>query len=75
MARWWLDDHCTQMGCESLRPTGKLLTADNVLVVAQAADAAKFADATWALEFARAASVALDKPRVAVDVAAMTLRY
>ncbi len=63
------------MGCESLRPTGKLLTADKVLVVAQAGGAVKFADAKWALEFARAASAALGKPRVAVDVAAMTLSY
>ena len=75
VARWWLDDQFTQMGCEPLRPTGKLLTADKVLVVAQAGGAVKFADATWALEFARAASVALGKPRVAVDVGAMTLSY
>ena len=75
VARWWLDDQFTQMGCEPLRPTGKLLTADKVLVVAQAGGAVKFADAKWALEFARAASVALGKPRVAVDVGAMTLSY
>ena len=36
VARWWLDDQFTQMGCEPLRPTGKLLTADKVVVVAQA---------------------------------------
>ena len=75
VARWWLDDQFTQMGCEPLRPTGKLLTADKVLVVAQAGGAAKFADATWALAFARAASAALGKPRVAVDLVAMTLSY
>lgn len=75
VARWWLDDQFTLMGCEPLRPTGKLLTADKVLVVAQAAGAAKFADAKWALEFARAASAALGKPRVAVDLAAMTISY
>ena len=33
VARWWLDDQFTQMGCEPLRPTGKLLTADKVVVV------------------------------------------
>ena len=75
VARWWLDDQFTQMGCEPLRPTGKLLTADKVLVVALAGGAAKFADAKWALEFARAASAALGKRRVAVDVVAMTLSY
>ena len=34
VARWWLDDQFTQMGCEPLRPTGKVLTADKVVVVA-----------------------------------------
>ena len=75
VARWWLDDQFTQMGCEPLRPTGKLLTADKVLVVAQAGGTTKFGDAKWALEFARATSAALGKPRVAVDVAVMTLSY
>jgi hypothetical protein len=50
VARWWLDDQFTQMGCEPLRPTGKLLTADKVVVVAQAAGPAKFAEAKWAQE-------------------------
>ena len=75
VARWWLDDQFTQMGCEPLRPTGKLLTADKVLVVAQAAGAAKFSDAKWANEYARAVSTALGKRRVAVDVAGMTINY
>ena len=75
LARWWLDDQFTQMGCEPLRPTGKLLTADKVLVIAQAAGAARFADAKWASEFARAASTALGKPRVAVDVAGLAISY
>ena len=48
VARGWLDAQFTQMGCEPLRPTGKLLTADKVVVVAQAAGPAKFADPEWA---------------------------
>ena len=32
VARLWLDEQFTLMGCEPLRPTGKLLTADKVLV-------------------------------------------
>ena len=75
VARWWLDDQFTQMGCEPLRPTGKLLTADKVVVVAQAAGPDKFADAQWALEFARAASSALGKPMVHIDVAALSISY
>ena len=38
MACEWLDEQFTRMDCEPLRPTGKLLLADKVLVVAQAGD-------------------------------------
>jgi len=75
VARWWLDDQFTQMGCEPLRPTGKLLTADKVVVVAQAGGLERFADPKWAMEFARAASAALGKPVVHVDVPALSISY
>jgi hypothetical protein len=74
-ARAWLDQQFTQMDCEPLRPTGKLLTADKVVVVAQAAGSDKFADAAWAQAFARAASAALAKPMVHVDVVALSISY
>lgn len=74
-ARRWLDEQFTQMGCEPLRPTGKLLTADKVLVVAEAAGPMKFADAQWAKEFARAAVAALGKPRVNIDVTSLSISY
>ncbi|MDB5929030.1 MAG: hypothetical protein JWR60_737 [Polaromonas sp.] len=74
-ARRWLDGQFAQMGCEPLRPTGKLLTADKVLVVAEAAGPVKFADTAWAQAFARAASAALGKPAVAIDVSAMSISY
>ena len=74
-ARQWLDDQFTQMGCEPLRPTGKVLTADKVVVVAQAAGPAKFADPQWAKEFARASSASLAKPVVHIDVAALSISY
>jgi hypothetical protein len=74
-ARAWLNHQFTQMDCEPLRPTGKLLTADKVVVVAQAAGSEKFADAVWALEFARAASAALAKPMVHIDVTALSISY
>jgi len=74
-ARRWLDEQFTQMGCEPLRPTGKLLTADKVVVVAEAAGPAKFADAQWAQEFARAATSALGKPLVNIDVTSMSISY
>jgi hypothetical protein len=45
------------------------------VVVAQAAGPARFADARWADQFARAASAALDKPVVHVDVAGLSIGY
>ena len=75
VARQWLDDQFTQMGCEPLRPTGKLLLADKVVVVAQAGGPAKFADPQWAQAFARAASASLAKPVVHIDVAALSISY
>ena len=75
VARWWLDDQFTQMACEPLRPTGKLLMADKVVVVAEAAGPARFAEARWAREFARATSAALGKPVVHVDVSSLSISY
>ena len=74
-ARRWLDEQFTQMGCEPLRPTGKLLTADKVVVVAEAAGPTKFADAQWAQEFARAATAALGKPLVNIDITSLSISY
>jgi hypothetical protein len=74
-ARKWLDEQFTQMGCEPLRATGKLLTADKVVVIAQAAGPAKFAEAQWAQAFARAASAALAKPLVQIDVDTLSISY
>jgi len=74
-ARGWLDRQFTDLGCEPLRPTGKVLTADKVVVVAQAAGPSKFADDVWAHAFARAASAALGKPVVHIDVPALTIGF
>lgn len=74
-ARAWLDEQYTEMGCEPLRPTGKVLLADKVFVVAQAAGPSRFADAQWALQFARSASAALGKHVVHVDVPGTTVGY
>ena len=74
-ARAWLDDQFTVLGCEPLRASGKLLTADKVLVVAQAAGAKLLGDPAWGAEFARAASAALAKPVITVDLATMSVSY
>jgi hypothetical protein len=75
VARLWLDDQFTQMACEPLRPTGKLLIAAKVVVVAKAARLARFAKPKWAKEFARASSAALGKPVIHIDVASLTISY
>jgi len=75
VARWWLDDQFTLMGCEPLRPTGKVLLADKVIVVARAAGAKLLGDPKWSAEFARATSAALAKPVVRLDIPLMTVSY
>jgi hypothetical protein len=74
-ARQWLDQQFTEMECEPLRATGKLLMADRVVVVAQAAGPAKFADAQWAQAFAYAASAVLGKPVINVDADTLSITY
>jgi hypothetical protein len=74
-ARDWLDAQFTRLGSEPLRPSGKLLLADKVLVVARDAGPGLLSDAAWGRQFARAASVALDRPVVRIDLRAMTVSY
>lgn len=77
-ARAWLDDQFGFFGCDPIRLTGKVLTADKVVAVAQAAGAERFRDEAhrpWAMTFVRAASAALGKPSITVDVPAMTIGY
>ena len=74
-ARRWLDDQFTALDCEPLRASGKVLLADKVLTVAHAAGAALLADPAWSRDFARAASAALARPVVRVDVPAMAVSF
>ncbi len=74
-ARRWLDDEFIRLECEPLRASGKVLLADKVLVIAQAAGARAFADPAWAGQFAQAALAALARPVVRVDVPAMAVSY
>ena len=73
--RDWLDAEFVRMECEPLRPTGKLLLADKVLVVARAAGPALLADAAWGPQFAAAAAAALDRPTALIDVPAMSVSF
>lgn len=75
VARTWLDTQFTELDCEPLRASGKVLTADKVLRVTEAAGAALFADEKWAANYVRAVSAALAKPIIRVDVPAMAVTY
>ncbi len=74
-ARAWLDAQFAALDCEPLRASGKVLTADKVLRVTQAAGAALFADEKWAADYVRAVHGALAKPMIRVDVPAMAVTY
>ncbi len=78
LARQWLDQQFTELGCEPLRLSGKVLTADKLLAIAQAVGEERFSDSThrpWAMVYARAASSLLARPIIRVDVPAQVVGY
>ncbi|MBA4175301.1 MAG: hypothetical protein C0505_01855 [Leptothrix sp. (in: Bacteria)] len=75
-ARRWLDEQFVAQECEPLRGTGKVLTADKVMALAQTVAPAKFTDdPAWAGAFARATLSALGRPLVTVDLDARAISY
>lgn len=74
-ARAWLDQQFTALDCEPLRASGKVLTADKILVVTQAAGSALLGEPKWAAEYVAAVSGALGKPLIRVDVPSMAITY
>ena len=75
VARAWLDTQFIALECEPLRASGKVLTADKVLVVTQAAGEALFKDAKWAADYVQAVHAALARPMIRVDVPSMTVTF
>jgi hypothetical protein len=74
-ARRWLDENFARLECGPLRGSGKVLLADKLVVIAQAAGAAGFADEAWALDYARAAAGSLSKALIKVDVPRLAVSY
>ena len=77
-ARAGLDEQFVALECEPIRASGKVLTADKVVAVAQGAGQDRFAlpeNHAWAMAFALAASAALAKPVVRVDVPSLAIGY
>lgn len=75
VARAWLDAQFTALDCEPLRASGKVLTADKVLRITQAAGAALFANPKWSADYVRAVHGAVARPMIRVDVPAMAVTY
>ncbi|HVR51064.1 MAG TPA: hypothetical protein VMS38_15115 [Pseudorhodoferax sp.] len=74
-ARAWLDAEFVRLDCEPLRASGKVLLADKLIAIAQAAGPQLLGDAAWFARFAHAASAALGRPVVRIDLGALTVGY
>lgn len=75
-ARRWLDEQFVANDCEPLRVSGKVLTADKLLAIAHAVGLQGFQqDEALRLNFARAATAALARPSVRIDVSALSVTY
>jgi hypothetical protein len=75
-AREWFDQTWLRLGCEPLRPSGKVLLLDKILGVADALGHTLLAqDAQQAQEYAERTALALDKPRVKVDLPGMVVAF
>lgn len=68
-ARRWLDERFVAYECEPLRPLGKVLTRDKLVVLAEAIGVQGFeADEALRADFARAAAAVLGSEAVHIDV-------
>ena len=75
-ARDWFDGAWETLGCEPLRPSGKVLLLDKVLGVADALGYDILStDAKEAREFAEHLALALERPRITVDLPGLTVGY
>ena len=75
-ARDWFDSAWETLGCEPLRPSGKVLLLDKVLGVADALGYdVLFTDEKEAREFAEHLALALERPRITVDLPGLTVGY
>jgi len=73
-ARRWLDEQFVANDCEPLRASGKVLTVDKLLAIAAALGRKRFDDdEAFRLAFANAATAALARPAVRIDVDSGTI--
>lgn len=75
-ARDWFDSAWVMLGCEPLRPSGKVLLLDKVLGVADALGYDTLSsDPKESQEFARQLALALDRPSITVDLPGLVVGY
>lgn len=75
-ARDWFEAAWDTLGCEPLRPSGKVLLLDKIMGVADALGYDTLStDAKESQEFAQHAALALDKPRIIVDLPGLSVGY
>ncbi|SHH71321.1 hypothetical protein [Pollutimonas bauzanensis] len=75
-ARAWFETTWLRLGCEPLRASGKVLLLDKILGVADALGYLELSgNKDLALEFATQAAMALEKPRITVDLPGLTVGF
>ncbi|MEX8492958.1 hypothetical protein [Sphaerotilus sp.] len=75
-ARHWLDEQFIAFDCEPQRASGKVLVADKLLAIAEAAGPKGFsAGDAWTMRFAAAAGAATARATLYIDVAGRTLSF
>ncbi len=75
-ARRWLDEQFVANECEPLRSTGKVLTVDKVMALANTVPASRYSeDPAWAQSFAQATLAALGRPLVKIDLGGGGISY
>lgn len=72
-ARVWLDHQFEVLHCVPLRATGRVTTADKILLVTRAAGADLLKDPAWAHQYGAAVSASLGKAAIRVDVPLMAI--
>ena len=73
--RRWLDEQFVAHDCEPLRASGKVLIADKVLAIMNAAGDDRFADADWGRQFAEAVIAATQRSLVRIDLTNRSVNY
>jgi hypothetical protein len=74
-ARTWLDEQYIAFDCAPTRASGKVLVADKLLVVAEAAGEQQFADAAWAAQFAAVAAAMTSRDLITIDLPGRSVGY